>query len=234
MKKILLFHGCMNRFYTSRISEATEQILQEAEVEYTNLDHEECCGFIVYENGQEEAAKDLMKRNQEIFSGLKDIDTILTSCPTCAYIFKIHYPRYLPDFDYDVIHVTELFTKLIEEKKINIHKRKDITATFHDPCHLLRGLKITEEPRKILNAILEEELLEMDHSREASKCCGAGSGMRLSFSRIAQNLAQDRIREAENTGVTVLVTSCPTCMLHLQENARNIKVIDIAEAILDL
>ncbi|MFX0125151.1 MAG: (Fe-S)-binding protein [Candidatus Hodarchaeota archaeon] len=226
--KILLFHGCMNRFYTTRISEVTERILKEAGVNYTNLDNEECCGFILYENGQEEAAKELMKKNQSIFSGLKDIDTILTSCPTCAYIFKRHYPDYL-DFNYKIMHITELLAKLIEEKKIDIQKKKDIIVTFHDPCHLLRGLQITEEPRNILNAILEEKIREMEYSRELSKCCGAGSGVRLSFSRIAQILARNRIVEAKETGASVLVTSCPTCMLHLQENTRDINVIDIAE-----
>ncbi|MFX0141476.1 MAG: (Fe-S)-binding protein [Candidatus Hodarchaeota archaeon] len=233
MKKILLFHGCMNRLITAQISKATEKILLDAKVDYINLKNEQCCGFILYENGQQEAAIKLMKTNQEIFSG-QDIDTILTSCPTCAYIFKVHYPENLSNFNYNVVHVTELLTKLIEEKRIDVHKKKDVTVTFHDPCHLLRGLKITEEPRKILNAILDQEFIEMEHTRDASKCCGAGSGMRLSFSRIAQTLAQDRISEAENTGATVLVTSCPTCMLHLQENARNIKVIDITGAILDL
>lgn len=223
----------MNRFMTPQISKATEKILIEAKVDYLNLKSEQCCGFILYENGQQKAAIKLMKMNQEIFSD-QDIDTIITSCPTCAYIFKVHYPEYLPNFNYEVLHVTELFTELIEEKRIDIHKKKDVTVTFHDPCHLLRGLKITEEPRKILNAILGQEIREMEHTRDASKCCGAGSGMRLSFSRIAQILAQDRILEAENTGASVLVTSCPTCMLHLQENARKIKVIDIAEAILDL
>jgi heterodisulfide reductase subunit D len=229
VKKILLFHGCMNRFYTSRISEATERILQKAGVEYTNLDDEECCGFILFENGQEEAAKELMKKNQEIFSKLKDVDTILTSCPTCAYIFKIHYPEYLPDFNYKVIHVTELLAKLIKEEKIAIPKKKDIRVTYHDPCHLLRGLKITEEPRNILNAVLEENVIEMEHSRDSSKCCGAGSGVRLSFSRVAQALARDRISEAKKTGTSVLVTSCPTCMLHLQDNTNKLNVIDIAE-----
>ena len=81
-KKILLFHGCVNRFYTSRVSKATERILTEAGVEYTKLETEECCGFILYENGQMEAAKELMKINQKIFSELKDIDIIHTSCPT--------------------------------------------------------------------------------------------------------------------------------------------------------
>jgi len=228
MGKVLLFHGCMNRFFTTRVSEATEKILKEAGVEYTTIDNEECCGFILYENGQEEATKTLMKKNQEIFSDLKDIDTILTSCPTCAYIFKVHYPEYLTDFDYNIIHVTELFAKLIEEERI-IPKMKKINVTYHDPCHLLRGLHITEEPRNILNAFLEEEIKEMEHSKDSSKCCGAGSGIRLSFSRIAQTLARDRITEAKNTGASVLVTSCPTCMLHLQENAKQLDVIDIAE-----
>jgi Fe-S oxidoreductase len=57
--------------------------------------------------------------------------------------------------------------------------------------------------------------------------------MRLSFSSIAQTMAESRIAEAEKTGATILVTACPTCMLHLQENAKNIKVIDISEAIVD-
>ncbi|MFW9904750.1 MAG: (Fe-S)-binding protein [Candidatus Thorarchaeota archaeon] len=228
-KKILFFHGCMNRFYTSRVSEATERILREAGIEYTSLDKEVCCGFILYENGQEEAAKELMKKNQRIFADLKDIDTILTSCPTCAYMFKIHYPEYLPDFNYTIIHVTELLASLIKEKKLKIRKKKDICVTYHDPCHLLRSLKVSEEPRNILNAILKENIREMEHSLESSKCCGAGSGVRLSFSRIAQSLAQDRIEEAKKTGASVLVTSCPTCMMHLQENTNELKVLDIAE-----
>ena len=57
--------------------------------------------------------------------------------------------------------------------------------------------------------------------------------MRLTFSSVAQALAENRIAEAEKTGAKVLVTACPTCMLHLQENTKNIKVIDISEAIVD-
>ncbi|MHA2295866.1 MAG: (Fe-S)-binding protein [Candidatus Hodarchaeales archaeon] len=233
MEKMLLFHGCINRHVTPQVSEATIKILKEANVDFKSLDKETCCGFILYENGQHDAALEVMKKNSETFSK-HDIDTILTSCPTCAYIFKVHYPEYLPDFNYKVVHVTELLAKAIEEKKLIVQKKSGVTITYHDPCHLLRGLDITEEPRKVLNAILDKKIVEMEHSRDASKCCGAGSGMRLSFSRVARAFAQNRISEAEKTGAEVLVTACPTCMLHLQENAKKIKVIDIAEAIVNL
>lgn len=232
MGKILLFHGCMNRFVTPQVSETTLKILKDANVDFESLDRELCCGFILYENGQHAAAVEVMQKNQELFSK-HEIDTILTSCPTCAYIFKVHYPEHLPDWNYKVVHMTEFLAKLIDEKKLNIDKKPAVTVTFHDPCHLTRGLKITEEPRSVLNAIPGLKLVEMENSREASKCCGAGSGMRLSFSSIAQAFAENRVAEAEKTGATILVTACPTCMLHLQENAKNIKVIDISEAIVD-
>ena len=232
MGKILLYHGCMNRFVTPQVSETTLKILKDANVDFESLDRELCCGFILYENGQHAAAVEVMKKNQELFSK-HDIDTILTSCPTCMYIFKVHYPEHLPDWNYKVVHMTEFLAKLIDEKKLNIDEKPAVTVTFHDPCHLTRGLKITEEPRSVLNAIPGLKLVEMEHSREASKCCGAGSGMRLSFSSIAQAFAENRVAEAEKTGATILVTACPTCMLHLQENAKNIKVIDISEAIVD-
>jgi heterodisulfide reductase subunit D len=222
----------MNRYVTSQISEATVKILKDANVEFESLARELCCGFILYENGQHDAAIDIMKKNQEIIANY-DIDTILTSCPTCAYIFKVHYPEYLPGWNYEVVHMSEFLAKLIEEKKIEIKEKPDVTITYHDPCHLLRGLGITEEPRKVLNSIPGLKLEEMKHSLDTSKCCGAGSGMRLSFSSVAQALAQNRISEAEKTGATVLVTACPTCMLHLKENARKLKVIDISEAIVD-
>lgn len=219
----------MNRFYTTRVSEATERLLEEAGVDYTSLDKEECCGFILYENGQEDAVKAIMQKNLKMFAGLKDIDTILTSCPTCAYIFKVHYPEYLPNFNYKIMHVTELLARLIKEKRIKRTEKKRISVTYHDPCHLLRGLKVSEEPRFILKEVLKEDIKEMEHSVDSSKCCGAGSGIRLSFSRIAQALARNRIAEAKKTGASVLVTSCPTCMLHLQENTKELNVIDIAE-----
>jgi Fe-S oxidoreductase len=223
----------MNRYVTSHISKATVTILEEAKLDYVTIENEQCCGFILYENGLHESAIDIMKKNQELFTKQK-IDSILTSCPTCAYTFKVHYSQYLPNFNYKIIHISEFLASLIEEKKIKVNEKKSIKVTYHDPCHLLRGLHVTEEPRQVLNAILSQEIVEMAHSREASKCCGAGSGLRLSFSRLAQTLAQNRILEAKETGASVLVTSCPTCSLHLQENAKDIKVLDITEVIAKL
>jgi len=72
------------------------------------------------------------------------------------------------------LHISQVLEKAIKEGKI---KKKEIKEkiTFHDPCHLGRGMGIFEEPREIIKS-QGYEISEMELSRNESFCCGGGGG----------------------------------------------------------
>ncbi|MDI6720730.1 MAG: heterodisulfide reductase-related iron-sulfur binding cluster, partial [Methanomicrobiales archaeon] len=80
------------------------------------------------------------------------------------------------------------------------------------PCHLLRGQGIGEQPRALLRQVVErfEEM--------PSKCCGAGGGVRSGLPEEAKALAQKRAAAIQKSGAEVVVTACPFCEFHIQEN----------------
>jgi Fe-S oxidoreductase len=94
-------------------------------------------------------------------------------------------------------------------------------VTYHDPCDFSRGLKIIDEPRKILEK-LGVEIVEMKNSKEQSSCCGGGGGILMSDQALSDGIARKRMKEAVETGVDIIVTSCPTCETVLKKAATEI------------
>jgi len=55
-------------------------------------------------------------------------------------------------------------------------------------------------------------IVEMKHSRKDSRCCGVSSLMNCN--EITKALRVTRMNEAEDTGASAMVTSCPKCLAH--------------------
>ncbi len=73
----------------------------------------------------------------------------------------------------------------------------------------------------------------MRRNRNYAYCCGAGGGVKSAFPELALEIAEDRIREAEDTGAEYLTTTCPFYLNNLQQAANEInsklKVVDLLE-----
>jgi len=110
-----------------------------------------------------------------------------------------------------------------------------VTITYHDPCILSRYLGLTEEPRQILRAIEGVQFVEVERNNEKwSTCCGGGGGFEVIFPEISHTLAANRVRELLATGASIIVTSCPGCLIQLKDGvkklkARKVQVMDMAD-----
>jgi heterodisulfide reductase subunit D len=99
---------------------------------------------------------------------------------------------------------------------LKLTKPVNLKVTYHDPCHLGRHSGVYEAPRKLLKMIPGLELIEMERHGENARCCGAGGGLKSGYPDIQNKISQTRIREAEATGATELVSACPFCYQGLQ------------------
>ena len=76
---------------------------------------------------------------------------------------------------------------------------------------------VYDAPRDVLRAIPGVELIEMERSREAAWCCGAGGNVREAYPEFNAWTAGKRVEEAKSTGAEALVTACSGCEKNFAE-----------------
>ena len=234
----LLYVGCAPSYdpRVQNVSTALVKIFQKADFNFGILGKKEsCCGNEIRRMGEQALFKKLTKDNTNLFkkSGIKRIITI---SPHCFNAFKNEYP----DLDIPVQHYTQVIAELIEMGKLKLSKGLDIAVTYQDPCFLGKQNQIYEEPRKILTSIPGLDFAEMERSRQRSLCCEGGGGrMWAEGGTEGTRNGAIRVREAVALGAKVLATSCPFCLLTLEDAVKisgltdQIAVKDISELVVE-
>ncbi|MEW6375556.1 MAG: (Fe-S)-binding protein [Thermodesulfobacteriota bacterium] len=199
--EIPVYIGCL---YRSRPRELSTifSVLERLNI-YPQVGEESCCGYLVEATGFPEAfekAKEHCRRN---LNQQKEGAT-LTLCPTCTITLKEKYEVPVQPA------IVAVHQKLKEAGIAHQLKPLNLKVTYHDPCHLGRMLGIFEEPREILQQ-LGVDLIEMEHNRYFSTCCGGGGGLRAVDDLLSIEIAKNRIRDALNVGAETIITVCPTC-----------------------
>lgn len=231
------FVGCTTSFDDTAqgIALAFSQILQKAGIRFGILGKKEpCCGDIARRSGELGLFVEQMEKNIDLFDKY-GITEVVTSSPHCFHTFHNEYT----DAPFNARHYTLLLKELVENGKLRFKNGKAATVTYHDPCYLGRYNRIFEEPREILRSIPGLTLVEMEHSRADSLCCGGGGGrMWQDLPSGDTKMSEVRVREAEATGAEILVTACPLCRI-MMEDARKaaglnekLQVMDLNELVL--
>ncbi|WP_243312026.1 sulfate reduction electron transfer complex DsrMKJOP subunit DsrK [Fundidesulfovibrio agrisoli] len=79
-----------------------------------------------------------------------------------------------------MIHLVEFTADLIKNGKLKLDKSRNagITATWHDSCNTSRGMGFFDEPRYVLENVVEKFVdMPAQTIREQTFCCGGGAGL---------------------------------------------------------
>ncbi|MEN6552029.1 MAG: heterodisulfide reductase-related iron-sulfur binding cluster [Methanobacterium sp.] len=222
---MIYFRGCVVRAKLHNISKSTEILLKRTNTDHMILKDEKCCGSFLLRTGFVDDALQVMRETVKDLQG----ETILVSCAGCYNTLKNDYKKIL-DVKLDVVHTSQFFSSLINEGKLSV-KKIDKKVTYHDPCHLGRHCGEYEAPRNLLNHVAD--LVEMERNRERSMCCGSGGGFRALNSKLASEIAKNRLKDADEVGADYLTTTCSFCNMNLNSvNKHNKRILDISEIIL--
>jgi Fe-S oxidoreductase len=215
--------------------EAAVKVLRRLGIKPAYLGEEEpCCGAPLFQAGlQDDFSANARRTYQKLkSSGVKKIIGIV---PYCTHALAKLFPQYIDGYDLEVRHFLEVVTDKIPSHRLRFPRK--VKVTYHDPCQLVRFMKIVEEPRKILKSIENITLVETDWThREWSTCCGGGGGFEAVFPELSQMLGVNRARELTETGAEIIVTHCPGCILQLkgglnQLKIKGVEVLDLAQVI---
>ncbi|MCX5807496.1 MAG: (Fe-S)-binding protein [Proteobacteria bacterium] len=235
VSKRLLFTCCIQA-YDPRcmvIPVNVAKMFKKGGLEFGVLGEEEaCCGNEIRRIGESGLFEELQEENIAAFKeyGVKEI---ITLSPHCMNTLKKEYGN----LGIKVSHYTEILATMIKDgylvPKIPYNKK----VIYHDPCFLGKQNGIFDEPRDILKSIEGLELLEFSRSRETSLCCEGGGGrMFYEAETNYQRNSEIRVLEAVEKGAEVMATSCPFCVMTLEDPAteKGLAVKEISEILMEV
>jgi hypothetical protein len=87
-------------------------------------------------------------------------------------------------------HTTEHIRELIQGERLRLKSLGPLRIAYHDSCDLGRHGGVYDAPRKIIQSIPGVTLVELEHNRAGSLCCGGGGNLEMAAPELAGNLAK--------------------------------------------
>lgn len=160
----------------------------------------QCCGYPLYAAGD---VREFEAHARKVASTLAPYPELVVMDPGCAYTFRVVYPRFGVDLTTTVRTLVEVLAERLDHAPAA--PPLDVSVSYHDACHLGRGLGQYEEPRRLLRKAAREVLDATEHRGEAG-CSGGGGLVPRTMPDAAVQIAR---RETERHKAEV-VTACPT------------------------
>lgn len=194
-----------------------------------------CCGQPAYNSGYRREAAQAAKRFIEIF---EQSEVIVCPSGSCVHMVRHHYPELFRDDPALHERALAIGTRTFEltEYLVDCLGLSSVDAsfphrvTYHDSCHLSRGLGIDRQPRSLLYNTSGLHFIEM---RDSDTCCGFGGTFSINYPEISTAMVDEKIENILATGAEV-VTGCDiSCLMNIQgrlsRRGETVKVMHIAE-----
>jgi Fe-S oxidoreductase len=230
--RVAILTGCIMPLAYGRVHRATARALARNGCEVTAPAAQACCGALHAHNGDLTTARNLARRNIDVFLA-ENPDAIILNSAGCSAAMKecgellANDPEYAEkahELARRVKDVSEFLLALPFEPPAPVspspaHGRggRGVRATYQDSCHLAHAQRISAAPREILRAIPGLELVEMPH---ADRCCGSAGVYSFTQGEMSLRLLDDKMPAIASTGADVIATSNPGCMTQLEAGLR--------------
>ena len=220
--RVAMLEGCVMGSVFGDTNAATARVLARNGVEVLATVGQTCCGALHAHAGERDLARDLARRNIAAFEQTA-ADAVIVNAAGCGAAMK-EYGWLLKDdakwsarasaFAAKVKDATEFLGNLgISEPPGRLRGR----VTWDDPCHLLHGQKIREQPRALLAAIPGLEVVPLD---EADWCCGSAGTYNVTQPDLARSILERKVANIVRTGADTVVTANPGCLMQIQSGLR--------------
>ncbi len=245
--RVAYFVGCAANLIYPESARAAVEVLNRAGVDVVVPKSQGCCGTPVFNAGDFVTAREMAARNIEALRG-SGAEAVVTACASCGLTLKREYAELLGFEDgvgmpvYDLTEYLALRGGAASESREAAESSKStgfsesaapsgrVRVTYHDPCHLVRGQGVYEEPRQILRAIPWVEFVEM---RDADRCCGGGGSFSLSHYDLSKAVGRRKVEAIREADVDIVTTECQACVMQLTDMlaqaGMDVAVISVAE-----
>jgi L-lactate dehydrogenase complex protein LldE len=223
MERVQLFATCLGDLLFPEAAADAEQLLRDGGFEVHFPTDQVCCGQPAFNSGHRAAARRVARTFARAFSRETPIVCPSGSCTTMA-------SHYLPELlGVEPFDVWELSAFLDDRGAIVARVNEGRRIAYHDSCHMLRELRIADQPRRLL----ERSGAELVPLARSDLCCGFGGTFSVRQPEVSLAMADDKLAGAAQADA--LVTADPGCLMHLrgrsEHEARGVRVVHLATAL---
>jgi L-lactate dehydrogenase complex protein LldE len=193
-----------------------------------------CCGLPLFNSGYHAEAADVARRTIPLF---RDSQHVVVPSGSCAWMVKHEYPGLMKDAAARA-EAESLAARTYELSQflVNVlgrtHFRSAIAGrvTYHDSCHLRRGLGESQSPRTLLRNLEGAEFVELPAGDE---CCGFGGSFAVRLPEVSSSIVDRKLANVEAAGASCLVACDAGCLMQmggrLRRRSSPIRAVHLAE-----
>jgi len=220
--KVGYFVGCGINYAFPEVGLATVNLLTKNGFAVQVLDNI-CCGLPAAGYGDLEAARMMAKENIRQIEAA-EVDVVISECGSCSS-FLTDYGELLQDDEQWAPRAKAVSQKILDinvllnqfSLQTGFKSKQPITVTYHDPCHLDHYLNVSSHPRSLIRKIEGVNYIELP---EANWCCGGAGTYNIAHYELSMKILQRKMNNVRQTRATVLLSSCPGCLVQLAYGAR--------------
>ena len=216
--KAALCATCLVDQFFPEVGEAVVRVLRHLGVDVSFPEEQTCCGQIGFNGGYRHEATEIARHFIDVFEGEEQI---VVPSGSCASMIKVYYPELFADDPEMLERANAVGAKTHEfsDFVVNVLGTTDVGSsyqglvTYHDACHLLRGLHISNEPRDLIEGVRGIELQEMEKS---DACCGFGGLFSVKFPHISTAILDEKLGNIASSGAGTVVANDCGCLMHMR------------------
>ncbi len=235
---VQLFVTCLIDSFFPQIGEAMVHVLNRAGARVDFPSVQTCCGQPAFNAGLRSEARPLAKNTIRLFE--KTTGAIIIPSGSCAAMVRHGYSELFKDDPAWLPRAQALAERTYEftEYLVDVREVTELSAcwpgklTYHPSCHLLRSLGVDRQPRALLAAVKEAEIIELP---EREDCCGFGGVFSVEHPELSAEFLKRKITNFEKTGSPTLVVADTGCLMHILGGLHRMekpqKVVHLAEVL---
>ena len=185
--KASLMITCLADLFFPEVGVAMVTLLRRLGVTVDFPEGQTCCGMPLFNSGYHAEAAAVAARTVDLFAGSEHV---VVPSGSCAWMVKTEYPGLLRD-DARRRPAAEALAACTHELSQFLVNVLGVTAvgssftgtvTYHDSCHLLRGLGESRAPRAQLDGAMGVKRVELPG---ADECCGFGGSFAVRLPEVS-------------------------------------------------
>ena len=228
---------CLGDLFYPEIGVKIVRLLRSLGVSVDFPEGQTCCALPLFNSGYHAEAAAIARRTVPLF---RDAGYVVVPSGSCAWMVKHEYPGLLTDpalraqAEALAARTYELSQFLVKVLGCR-HFRSAIPGrvTYHDSCHLLRGLGESESPRSILRSLEGAEFVELPGYDE---CCGFGGSFAVRLPEVSTSILDKKLANVEAAGARCVVACDAGCLMQMSGGLRRrrsrVRAVHLAELLL--
>jgi L-lactate dehydrogenase complex protein LldE len=218
---VALFPTCLGEALNPAAVRDSERLLAAAGVAFGRPSGATCCGQPAWNSGFVTDARRVARRT---LRALADAEVVVVPAGSCAAMIRVHW-RHLFHGERDQEAAERVAARTFELSQYLVDEldwrppapAERAEVAYHDSCHMLRELRLRDQPRTLLAAVANLKELP-----RADRCCGFGGTFSVRYPDVSTAMADDKLASAAAVSAGTVASADPGCVMQIEGRASRV------------